>query len=338
MKFGKVLILMVLAAVTAQAQEAEQTTVRIKDIAYIEGVRENQLLGFGLVTGLDGKGDSSESVLLKKTLKNLINSFSISIEENDVRSRNCAAVIVTADIPPFVRPGDRISVGVSSVGDAKSLEGGILLQTNLQAGNGTVYAVAQGMLTTSTRRDAVKTVATVQDGAIVEREVLSTFFENNSVSLVLYNPDFSTASSVASAVAETFPEAEVNPVDASLITVSLPQEYEDNPVGFISRLERLEINPDFAAKVVINPRSGVVVFGKDVKIGRVAVSYKEDNIQVGTPFGGNEKKEQFMIEDDTTVEDLITVLQEVGLKTDVIIEILKAIEKTGALFGKLVIM
>lgn len=338
MKAAKFCILMILASVMVQAQETEQTTVRIKDIAYIEGVRENQLLGFGLVTGLDGRGDSSESVLLKKALKNLIGSFNISITEDDLRSRNSAAVIVTSDIPPFVRPGDRISVEVSSVGDAKSLEGGILLQTNLQAGNGTVYAVAQGMITTSTRRDAVKTVGTVPDGAIVEREVLSTFVENNSVSLVLYNPDFSTASSVANAVSETFPDAEVNPVDASLITISMPQEYEENPVGFISSLEKLKINPDFSAKVVINPRSGVVVFGKDVKIGRVAVSYQEDNIQVGTPFVSDEKKEQFMIEDDTTVEDLVTVLQDVGLKTDVIIEIIKAIEKTGALFGKLVIM
>lgn len=318
-----------------------QTTVRIKDIAYIQGVRENQLMGFGIVTGLEGDGDSRNSSLLAYTLSNLVSSFGVEISPQQVRSRNCAAVMVTADIPPFVRPGDRITVRVSSIGDADSLAGGVLLQTNLKAANNNVYAVAQGTVSAASGDDSVKTVATVPDGAIIERSVLSEFITDGVVSIVLYNPDFTTAYSVATAIAEELPDNQVKALDGSLIQVTLTEEQAEDPVGIISRIESLQINPDISAKVVINPRSGVIVMGKDVRIGKVAVSYKGDKISVGvgSPFGRQEEpKEHFLIEENTTVENFVTVLQEVGMKTEVIVDILKAIQKSGSLYGKLITM
>ncbi len=316
-----------------------QEMVRVKDLAYISGVRENQLVGFGLVTGLSGKGDSDRSVLLKKVLSNFVSSFGLSIGPEDIRSRNCAVVMVTAEVPAFVRPGDRISVTVSSVGDATSLTGGILLQTNLKAANGSIYAVAQGMISSPEEKRGSKTVGIVPAGAIIEREVLSEFMKDGIVSIILREPDFSTAAELAQVITETFEGIRVLSKDASLIEVAIPADQTGDPVQFIAELEKLEISPDVSGKVVINPRSGVVVYGKDVKIGKVAVSYKGDNISVGTSLLDNEKgKENFVLPKAVTVDEFIQVLQEVGLATDTIIEILKGVEKAGALYGKLVIM
>lgn len=310
--------------------------VRIKDIAYIQGVRENQLVGIGLVTGLNGKGDSSRSPLLGKTMSNLLGTFDIQINPEEIRSKNCALVTVTADIPPFVRPGDRISVQVSSLVDAKNLQGGVLLQTNLQGANGKVYAVAQGVIPV-TGKSENKTSAVLPGGAIVEREVLSGFFAENRVNVVLRFPDFATSYTVAEAISAEMENAEVQPVDASLVQVTIPEEMRENPVQFISSVENIRVVPSSTGKVVINPRSGVVVIGENVRIGKVAVSYKGDSISVGG-FYGDEPQEQFTLPEFTTVDELVEVMQTVGLKSDVIIEILQAIEKAGALFGELIIM
>lgn len=319
---------------------SEDFQVRLKDIATIQGIRENQLVGFGLVTGLDGRGDSSNSKLLRTVLSNLLSVFDVSISESDIRSKNCAVVTVTADIPSFVRIGDRIGIYVSSIGDAKSLEGGVLLQTNLQAANGNVYAVAQGKLSIVQSAERTKTVGLVPGGAIVEREVISEFVSQNAVSIVLRNPDFGTAANVVDAVEAALPDYQVVAVDASLIRVVFPDEEEQNIVSIISNLEGVLVQPDTDARVVVNARSGVVVFGKSVRIGEVAVAYKGTNISVGEVrrSRNGEQKNMFTTTDVTTVEDLVQLLQTVGLTTENIIEILKAIERAGALYGRLIVM
>ncbi len=328
-------IVFMVASVFVYSQE----TVRIKDIAYIQGVRENQLIGFGIVTGLAGKGDSDSSVLLKKILSNLLSGFGITIPPKDIKSKNSAAVMVTADIPPFIRPGDRIPVTLSSIGDAKSLEGGVLLQTNLKAANDKVYAVAQGKIAYTDLGKSVQTVGYIPGGAIVEREAVSSISDNNYVSIILYQSDFATAWEVAQEVQQVFPDTPVSAEDASMIRVEIPENFRGNHVGFIAGIENITVVPDTSAKVVINPRTGIVVMGKDVKIGKVAVSYKGDRISVGTGFGfGEEPKEQFVLEELTTVDQLVEVMQEIGMKTDAIIEVLKAIEKAGALYGRIIIM
>ena len=316
-------------------------TVRLKDIAYLQGIRENQLVGFGLITGLEGNGDSANSALLKNVLSNLLSSFSISLQANEITSRNTAVVMVTADIPAFVRPGDRITVHVSSLGDARSLRNGVLLQTPLKAANGTTYAVAQGQVGSSKLDTGSETVSIIPGGAIVEREVLSSYLDNNRVSIILRNPDFTTASRIASMLRSTYPEEMVEAVDASLIQISLPENVSNDHVGFISRVEELQIVPDAPARVVVNPRTGIVVVGKNVKIGQVAVTYRGTKVDIGsqrTRSSSSEEQHVLAFPDLPTVDELVRVLQTTGLETDTIIEILKAIEQAGALYGRLLIM
>jgi flagellar P-ring protein FlgI len=331
-------ILLLILSTAVFAQDAMK--VRLKDIAYLQGVRENQLVGFGLITGLEGNGDSANSALLKSVLSNLLLSFSISIDSEDISSRNTAVVMVTADIPAFVRPGDRISVHVSSIGDARSLSSGVLLQTPLKASNGNVYAVAQGQVGSSGLSTGPETVCIIPGGAIVERQVLSNYLDNDRVSILLRNPDFTTASRIAEMLASTYPDEEAEAIDASLIQISLPEDRTDDPVGFISEIEELEVVPDAPARVVVNPRTGIVVVGKNVKIGQVAISYRDTKIDIGAPRSRStdDIKNTIAFPDVPTVDDLVNLLQASGLETDTIVEILKAIEQAGALYGRLVIM
>lgn len=315
--------------------------VRLKDIAYLSGVRNNQLLGIGLVTGLAGKGDSSSSVLLKNSIANLITNLGLEIDQREIKSRNSAVVVISCEIPPFIRPGDRINLTVSSIGDARSLEGGVLLQSQLKGANGVVYALAQGNILTPRNSGSVKTVGSIPLGGIVEKEVLSEFITQGTISLVLRNPDFITAHGVSMAISEAFPNVKVSPVDASLIEVQIPAERRSNPVAFIAELESLTVIPGSSGKVVIDAASGIIIMGEQVRIGRVAVSYKRVQISVAGNFNfqdGEEAKENFILEETSTVDDLISALTEVGLKTETIIGILKAIDRAGALYGELIIM
>ncbi len=323
------------------AYAQDQMSVRIKDVAYLQGVRENQLVGFGLITGLGGNGDSANSALLKNVLSSLLASFSISIPSDELRSRNTAVVMVTADIPAFVRPGDRITVHVSSIGDARSLRSGVLLQTPLKAADGTIYAVAQGQVGGAAIEGSPETVSTIPRGAIVEREVLSTYVENDRVSILLRNPDFTTAARIAALLRERYPEETVNAIDASMVQISLPADSVADPVSFISEVEELQVVPDTTARVVVDPRTGIVVVGRNVKIGQVAITYRGSKIEMGaqrTRGSSATNQSLILLPDVPTVEDLVRLLQEAGLDTDNIIEILKAIERAGALYGRLIVM
>lgn len=326
---------MFLAAAFASAAP----TVRIKDIAYVRGLRANQVLGIGLVTGLSGKGDSSNSGLLKSSLSTLVSNFGFSVSPQDIKSRNCAVVTVSAELPAFSRVGDPIDVTVSSIGDARDLDGGVLLQANLQAANGLVYAVAQGKVITTADTAGAKTVGTIPMGGIIEREVLSQYVSENMVSLVLRTPDFVTAAAVQNAVTAAFPDIKATSPDPSMVQIQIPAASRANPVAFLAQLEALTLTPDSSGKVVINSMNGVVVIGDKVRIGKVAVSYKNTKISVGvTSYSATNQPDLFVVGDTTTVDDFVTALKSVGLKADAIIGILQAVEKAGALFGTLVVM
>jgi flagellar P-ring protein precursor FlgI len=313
--------------------------VRIKDIATLRGVRGNQLLGMGLVTGLNGKGDSSASALLRTSLSSLVASFGLTVAPQDVRSRNAAVVMVNAELPAFARAGDRIDVTVSSFGDARDLDGGILLQMNLQAANGQIYAVAQGRVMTSQDPNGAKTVGSISEGGIVEKDVVSQFLDNNVVSIILRNPDFVTASAVQKVIEAAFSGITVTSKDASLIEVKIPEASRANPVGFLAQLEALTVTPDSEGRVVINAANGVIVMGEKVRIGKVAVSYRTARVTVGAgSANAPTAPDIFVIGETTTVDDLVSALKAVGLKADVIIGVLQAVEKAGALFGSLVVM
>jgi len=336
---------LVLAAAVS-AGVAAAPAVRIKDIATIQGVRGNQLLGLGLVTGLNGKGDSQSSALLRNSLASLVSSFGVTVAPADVRTKNTAVVMVSAELPAFARVGDRLDVDVSSIGDARDLDQGILLQANLQAANGQVYAVAQGKVLTTLDPNGSRTVGAISEGAIVEKEVVSQFVANNVLSIVLRNPDFVTASAVQKAIQAAFSGITVTSRDASLIEVQLPQANQADPVGFLAQLEALTVTPDSDGRVVINAANGVIVMGDKVRIGKVAVSYRSARVTVGggagggsgTSSGSTATPDVFVIGETTTVDDFVAALKAVGLKADAIIGILQAVDKAGALFGTLVVM
>ncbi|MBN2353981.1 MAG: flagellar basal body P-ring protein FlgI [Spirochaetales bacterium] len=310
--------------------------VRLKDIASVGGVRENQLVGIGLVTGLAGRGDSANSQLLKNAVANLVKHFGFDVSAKDVRSRNCAVVTVSAVVPAFMRAGEKIDVTVSSLGDATSLERGVLLQTPLRAANGTVYAVAQGAVDVSHDRAQTKMVGTVTCGAIAERDVASTFAADNVVRILLRNPDFATAAAVQAALAARFPGLSVAVRDSSLIEIAVPEGRRQDTVRFVAEIESVSVTPEPSSKVVIDSRSGVIIMGERVKIGKVAVSYKSANVTVGSYYSPqSDKKEQFVIQDTVTVEDFVKTVRDIGLDTETIIEIMKAIDRAGALYGTL---
>jgi len=346
--------LLLLASIVSLPPAHAAPTVRIKDIASVQGLRDNQLVGVGLVTGLAGRGDSSNSALLRSAIANLVANFGLRIEVEEVRSRNCAVVTVSATVPAFVREGETVDVLVSSLGDARSLEGGVLLQTPLQGANGQVYAVAHGQLLmtgggTAGGSASLRTVGTIPRGAVIEREIVSRFLSNDTVSILLRHPDFVTANSVAEALRGAFSGVSLRAVDPARIEIQIPEGRRDDPVGFVAELESVQVTPDPSGKVVIDSSSGVIIFGESVRIGKVAVSYRDVSVNVGSypshAYGGygsgpaqDTENQHFVFGESTTVEALVDTLRAIGLGTEAIIPIIQAIDKAGALFGKLVIM
>jgi len=329
--------LILVGAVTGNGPLQAQEEVRLREISVIEGFRENQLAGLGIVTGLAGKGDSQSSPLMRRFLANMVSNFAEQVSERDIRSKNSAVVLVTADLPAYVQPGERISVRVSSIGDAKSLIGGVLLQTPLKGADGSVYAVAQGSIP-GISGSSNDTVASLPGSAIMEQAVNSRVNQNGTVSILLKDPDFSTAAAVSSAIRENS-EFEVVFADAARISVRIPEEYNERTVEMIAQLENLMVPPAFTDRVVVNPRTGVVVMGKDVRIGKVAVSYQGLKISVmDDDLYSDKESESFLIGQRPTVEDFVDLLREIGVDTKGLIEILQAVDHAGALYGTLEVM
>ncbi|MCM8824257.1 MAG: flagellar basal body P-ring protein FlgI [Candidatus Omnitrophica bacterium] len=342
---------------------------RLKDIAFIEGVRENQLYGYGLVVGLNGTGDRQSSFPTLQSVGNMLRRLGVNISPNEVntqiKTRNIAAVMVTANLPPLVRAGTKIDVMVSSIGDATSLEGGVLLQTPLQGGDGRIYAVAQGVLSTGLgaggrRQGVTLTVARIPNGALVEEDVPSTIIKDNCVSVVLRQPDFTTASRVIESINREFTLNIASAYDAGVIQVKVPKNFSDNIVGFISKIENISIEPDYPAKIVINERTGTVVSGSNVRISTVAVTHGNISVQINVSkefsresFGEEGKTEVVssqsgrvsligegtqqveILEGTVTVYDLVKALNALGVAPKDLIAILQAIKEAGALYADL---
>src|SRR6266436_5084081 len=257
-------------------------TSRIKDLANIEGVRQNQLIGYGLVVGLNGTGDTLNNIpFTKQSIQAMLERMGVNIRGVQIRTGNVAAVMVTANLPPFGTQGTRIDVTVSSLGDAKSLMGGTLLVTPLLGADGNVYAVAQGSLAVAgfqaqgeaariTR--GVPTVGRISNGAIIEREIEFVLNRLNQVRLALRNADFTTAKRIAAAVNDFMGGPIAEPLDPSTVQLTLPQKYPSNVIALLTEIEQLQIEPDLPAKVVIDERSGVIVIGRDVRVSTVAVA------------------------------------------------------------------
>jgi flagellar P-ring protein precursor FlgI len=344
-------MLCVFCAGWAAANDAP--VVRVKDIARIQGDRENQLYGLGLVIGLNGSGDGAGAQANLQMVANMLEKFGITVSAADLRLRNVAAVMVTADIASSVRSGDRINVTVSSIGDAKSLEGGFLLQTPLQAANGEIYAAAQGPISiggfnvrSSGGQKNHATVATIPNGAIVEQEIPQMITDGAHLNLVLAEPDFSTSARLATTINAVYPNSAIA-LDQSTIAITIPNEYQSNLVGFVASLEELPIQPDTKARVIINERTGTIVIGADVRISTVAVAHNNLNVKVDpAPVidqvlnldGSTSGNQVVMLSGSSSVEDLVAALNAIGATPRDIIAILQAIKTAGALFGDLIIM
>ncbi|MCF8127236.1 MAG: flagellar basal body P-ring protein FlgI [Deltaproteobacteria bacterium] len=263
---------------------------RLKDLADIKGVRKNQLVGYGLVVGLDGTGDGKDAKFTFQSLASLLERMGVTVDPKKIQKvQNVAAVMVTADLPAFAKVGVQMDVTVSSVGNASSLTGGVLLVTPLRAANGKVYAAAQGPVTTggfSVSGNAAKvtknfpTVGRIVAGGTIEREIPNDFMDKGTLSLILPNPDFTNASRVAQVINKAFKGNVAKTVDAGTIEVSVPKTYRGDTVGLVAMIEQLEITPDQSSKVVINERTGTVVIGENVRLSTVAIAHGNLSIEV----------------------------------------------------------
>lgn len=340
--------------------------VRVKDLVDVEGVRPNQLIGMGLVVGLQGTGDKGDLAL--RMMQNMARQFGVAVDTKAIKSKNAAVVTVTCELPAFARPGQTLDVNVSAMGDAKSLQGGVLLQTPLRAADGKVYAVAQGPLLVggfaaggqgAQVTKNITTTGRVAGGAIVERDVPMAFAEGGRITLLLRNPDFTTAQRVAEALNQQYGNIAAA-VDATRVAVVVPPAFGTNPTQFLAEVEGLRIRPDTVARVVVNERSGTVVMGGDVRIGSVAVAHGnltvrvqerqdvsqpqpfsrgETTVTTQTDVGVQEQPGQLLtLPASTSVNDLVQSLNGVGATPRDIIAILQAIQQAGALHGELVIM
>ncbi len=360
----KTTILITIIALTACTVYAQ--SVRLKDIAYIEGVRGNQLMGYGLVIGLEGTGDSQQTKFTTQSIANMLDKFGISIAADKLKIKNVAAVMISANLPAFARPGSTIDIVVSSIGDCSSLKGGILLQSPLKAANGEVYAVAQGSVSVGgfsaggggggvTKNHP--TVGRIPGGAIIEKETKTDIANKGIININLSQNDFTTASRVADAINKKIGDAVAIALDGNVIKVKVPDFNSTNLIAYIADLENVELITDTVAKVIVNERTGTVVIGGKVKLSAVAISHGSltveinNELQVSQPnalAGGKtavvpktetkvteDKSTLVQLKETATIEDLTKALNALKVTPRDLIAILQAIKEAGALQAQL---
>ncbi|NNC37689.1 MAG: flagellar basal body P-ring protein FlgI [Acidimicrobiales bacterium] len=343
--------------------------VKIKDLVDVEGVRGNDLVGYGLVIGLDGSGDTiRNSPYTEEALSNLLERLGVNIQGSDFRPNNVAAVLVTATLPPFSRSGSRIDVNVSSIGDAKSLSGGTLVMTPLNAADGEVYGVAQGSVLISgfeaegdaaSIKQGVPTAGTIPNGARIEREVNFEFGKMKSIRLALRSPDFTTAERIETAINTAMGSKIAELLDSGTVELNL-SSVSQSPARLISKIENIDLVPAQKARVVIDQRSGTIVLGQNVKVSSVAIAQGNLSIKIAeapvvsqpNPFGGGqsiilprtnvevqdgEPGNIALVESNVTLPDLVAGLNALGVSPREMIDILKTMKTAGALHAELVL-
>jgi flagellar P-ring protein precursor FlgI len=347
---------------------------RLKDIAHLEGFRSNQLFGYGLVVGLNGTGDRQNTEFTVQTLANLLQDYNIRVSPSDVRVKNVAAVIVTVEVPAFVQPGTRLDGTISSMGDATSLSGGVLLLSPLKGPDGKVYAVAQGPVSLGGGYTALAvgakvtknhpTAGRVTGGVLLERGIPSAIMNNDGqVRINLDMPDFTTARRISEAINGSRLQVTAEAVSPGMVTVAVPEKFKGDPVAFVAALEALEITPDQPARIVVNERTGTVIISKNVRIAPVAVAHAGLHIAVKTeqkvsqpnPF----TRGQTTVVPDTSIEvkepenrqlvelpggagillsEIVQALNSLGVTPRDLIAVFEALREAGALQAELVLM
>ncbi len=338
--------------------------VMLKDIAHVQGVTDNQLVGYGVIVGLNQTGDSTSVLFTSKTIQNILQTFGLSTTTTDVRTRDVAAVMVTAKLPPFAHSGDNVDVLVSSLGDATTLQGGTLVLTELRAANGLVYATAQGPVSvggfsadTGTGNSISKNFVTagrVPQGGVIARDMITNLNQDQAgFSYVLTTPDYKTAARTATALNARFGGGTARALDAETIRVNLPRRYQDDTVSFLADASDLRIDADQIAKVVINERTGTIVMGGDITLAPVAIAHGNLSITIstenqavpGAPFGNNATVNQqnttvktaesgrklIYITGAATLSQVVRALNTIGVSPRDLIAIVQALRINGSL-------
>ena len=361
-----------LAAVLACAFAAAPAAAasRIKDLASIEGVRQNQLIGYGLVVGLNGTGDTLNNIpFTKQSLQAMLERLGVNIRGAQIRTGNVAAVMVTANLPAFSTQGTRIDVTVSALGDSKSLQGGTLLVTPLLGADGNVYAVGQGSVAIGgfqAEGEAAKitrgvpTVGRIANGAIIEREIDFALNRLNQLRLALRNADFTTAKRIASAINDFIGAPTAEPLDPSTVQITVPRRFQGNVISLLTEIEQLQIEPDLAAKIVIDERSGIIVMGRDVRVSMVAVAQGNLTVTISerpqvsqpAPFSRGQTttvprtqigvqedgKKLAVVHEGVSLQQLVDGLNALGIGPRDLIAILQAIKAAGAIQADIEVM
>jgi len=355
-----------LLAALLSAGDVRAVGSRIKDLTMIAGARENQLVGYGLVTGLAGDGDKNP-VYTIQSIANMLQRFGVNVPAAALSSKNVAAVMITADVPAFVKSGTRLDVTISALGDAKSLQGGVLLQTPLLGGDGKAYAVAQGTLAVGgfiggNGGAAVQknhpTVAQISGGALVEQEIPTEIVRNNLVELLLREPDFTSSARLAAAVNAVFTNS-AEAVDSTSVRIRVPAAHEKSLVDFISLVEAIEVQPDVPARIIVNERTGTIVATSRIRIAPCAVSHGELTISIAntdevsqpnalsqtgttatttrTDTKIEEKKARFVtLPEMPTIEKVAAGLNAIGVTPRDMMAIFQAMKQAGALQAELI--
>jgi flagellar P-ring protein precursor FlgI len=346
------------------------SATRVKDLAQVKGVRSNPLIGYGLVVGLSGTGDTRRTLFTRQSLSNLLRRLGVNVDPARLSVRNTAAVMITAEIPPYSDSGDRVDVVVSALGDARSLASGTLLMTPLEGPDGQIYAVAQGQLVVggfevdapfAQVRKNFPTSARIPQGATIERSVPSEFVKEGKVLLTLEEADFTTAGRLVASVNQAFGEGVAKALSPGQVEVTIPGDSAADPVTFVGRLETLDVQADTRARVVFNERSGTVVVGGNVTLGPAAVAHGNLNVAVISQFGVSQPapfsrvgqtvvvpNTAVTVEEDeselqalpaaTTVEELVQALNALGASPRDLMAILEALKVAGSLKAELEIL
>ncbi|MCE5231077.1 flagellar basal body P-ring protein FlgI [bacterium] len=364
----KVLRFAAMAVMLGVIMAAPTLAIRIKDVTRVEGIRANQLIGYGLVVGLNGTGDGTSTKFTVQSLAAFLKRNGVTIDPDTIRVDNCAAVIVTADLQPFARPGSRLDVAVSTVGDADSLLGGTLLMTPLKGPDGQVYAVAQGAVSTggysaqgggtSTSKNH-PTAGKVPGGALVEVAPPTVLAGRKSVNLVLNNPDFTTAQRIATAINTNFNTNIASPADSGAVSVTVPANFSTNLASFMAEVERLPVHPDQPARIIIDERTGTVVMGEDVRISTLALTHgnlmirieQTNDVSQPMPYsrrgetvavsnvtvkaGEDSDRELAIVPEGVSLGEVVNSLNAIGVTPRDLISILQAIKSSGALQAEL---
>lgn len=350
----------IIAAVVLAAA-AGQSASRLKDLAALEGVRDNQLIGYGLVVGLDGSGDKGNQTI--QTIANLLQRMGLTVKVADIKIKNAAAVMVTASLPPFPKPGMKIDALVSTIGDAKSLQGGTLLLAPLKGPDGKVYALAQGALSVggfiggsggTTVQKNHTTAGKVPNGVTIENEPHFTLGAGNEIRLFLQRPDFTTAAEVSRKINEALNNTSATTLDPSTILIKVPEQYQGRLVQLIAVVESLDVAVDSPALVVINERTGTVTIGENVRIAPVAIAHGNLTIEIKTVFGvsqpgpfapsqantvvvpqttvtAQEQKGSLIQVSGATLGEIVRALNALGVTPRDLVSILQALKAAGAL-------